>query len=116
MEARLGATASPGQTLGVCAFACALLSPAMFLFSVLMGYVWRLPLALLAPLSFCAALPLGLIAWRMGSRELKLHVASGLPGDPPRQASRARELGRAAVVLWVVLVLFAALTYTSKAA
>jgi len=119
MEARGKATASTGLILGVCALASALLVPAMFVFSFSTGYAFQLqlpvPFAALGVLLFFPSIPLGLIAWRIGARELKLHLASGVPGDPPRRAHLARELGKASIVLSVGLVLFAALTYTGKA-
>jgi hypothetical protein len=114
MEARGKATASTGLILGVCALACALLVPATLVIALSTGHAFQFPFAPLGLLNFFPSIPIGLIAWRLGSRELKLHLASGMPGDPPRQACLARALGMTAVVLSVGLVLFAALTFTGK--
>jgi hypothetical protein len=103
-------------TFGYAALACLLCLPLTLALAIVTGYVIQGIMALVAFaefLAFCAAPVLAGIAWRMGSRELAVQT-SAAPAERPRQALQARSLGRSTLLLWGLLVLLAALTYTKK--
>ena len=97
--------------LGIAALACTLFFPLLIAVALASGMVLRW-LALLGLATFCASLPLACISWWMGSRALGVHPA-GAEAGPPRQALLARSLGRSTLVVWALLVVLAALTFTN---
>lgn len=104
-------TSSP-LALGILALACCLLLPLLVAISIASGLVLRW-LAVLGLATFCASLPLACISWWMGSRALAVHPANAEAGRP-RQALLARSLGRSTLLVWALLVVLAALTFTSR--
>jgi ribose/xylose/arabinose/galactoside ABC-type transport system permease subunit len=102
--------ASKPLAVGIAALACVLCLPLMLVVGVISGRVIGGLLAWAGLTAFCASMPLAWLAWWWGSRELATQTSSA--PDQPRQALRARSLGRATLLLWALLVLLAALTYT----
>lgn len=98
--------------LGIVALACCLLLPLLIAVALASGMVLR-GLGLLGLAAFGASFPLACISWWMGSRALAAHAAGG-EADRPRQALLARSLGRSTLLVWALLVLLAALTFTSS--
>lgn len=103
---------SKALTLGVLAVVCLALFPVMLVCAIALHFVMTIYPAMVGMLAFVASLPLAILAWRIGARELRTETV-GMPSLPGRGgASRGMRLGRAAFVIWVAFVLFAALTYT----
>jgi hypothetical protein len=99
--------------LGIAALASVLVLPLLVAVTLASGIVLRW-LAVLGLATFCASLPLACISWWMGSRALAVHSADA-EANGTRQALLARTLGRSTVLVWALLVVLAALTYTRGA-
>jgi hypothetical protein len=98
--------------LGIMAVACAALFPAMLTSAIALRFVLtRLP-GLIGMFAFAASLPLAIMAWWIGVRDLRTQTADGSSVPVHGGASRGVRLGKFAIALWSVLVLLAALTYT----
>ncbi len=107
--------ASKSLAVSVLALASCLLLPSLLVVAFASGAVLRARLlGLLGLAAFSASLPLACISWWMASRALAVHPTGAETGGL-REALRARSYGRSTVLLWALLVLFAALTYTKAA-
>ena len=99
-------------TLGILAVVCLALFPVMLVCAIALHFVITIYLAMVGMLAFVASLPLAILAWRTGARDLRTETAGMSPLPGHGGASRGMRLGRAAFAIWVAFVLFAALTYT----
>jgi hypothetical protein len=97
--------------LGIFAVVCTALLPAMLTCSMALRFVLGGIPGLIGMFAFAASLPLAMLAWWIGARELRTQTAEGSSVLVHGGASRGVGLGKFAIALWSVLVLLAALTY-----
>ena len=102
---------SKALLLGILALAFAAQLPALMILGMAMSAVVHPFVAIPMLLGFVAALPLGIIAWRSGAYEIRAGASEAASAASLARGSLGGNLGRAAVALWVFLVLLAALSY-----